>query len=500
MKQLFTIFLSLFLTAQVAWAQPETGGIAPNLTFTDIDGDTYTLYDMLDQGKTVYLDLFATWCGPCWNFHQNHILEDLHTQYGAGGTDEVRVFAIEADPSTAVNRITGQGDRTIGDWTTGISYPIANDHNAARLFNLAAYPTIVVIRPDRVMFNAYSVVYPNIDYLYNTGVGGTNDVIIESRTFGNGSYCDGTTRRLDVSVRNVGATTSDVVVNLLINGEEFAQATATAVEPFKTKRVRFDRYEVTDNVSLEANVVSVNGQPDDKAYWNQSIGSLQSPDLDMTKADQATIIVTTDFYPGDRRVYLEDLEGNVILNHRFRKGLSDQFGGGGVDANKDHEFQVDVSEAGCYRIIISTEELGVGMNYYDPSIHPEPGIQIVDNDGNVVKPKDPADRDFTAARAINFDTKNLTAIEEVQGLADITVFPNPAKDATTLQFMLDRNEDLEIAVLNTVGQQIKIVETGSYVAGLNTVDIPLQNINAGLYYVTVRNQHQATIQRLSVVK
>jgi peroxiredoxin len=42
---------------------PEQGGTAPDFTLKSLDGQTVSLRDF--RGKTVLLNLWATWCGPC---------------------------------------------------------------------------------------------------------------------------------------------------------------------------------------------------------------------------------------------------------------------------------------------------------------------------------------------------------------------------------------------------------------------------------------------------
>lgn len=45
------------------WAALKPGELAPNFTFEDIDGNMVSLSDF--KGKMVYIDAWATWCGPC---------------------------------------------------------------------------------------------------------------------------------------------------------------------------------------------------------------------------------------------------------------------------------------------------------------------------------------------------------------------------------------------------------------------------------------------------
>ena len=158
MKRIFLLVsLSAILTT-AAHAQLPPGSIAPDFTVTDLDGNSYHLYDLLDQGKTVYLDFFATWCGPCWNYHNGHAFKNLWETYGPPGTDEAMVFSIEGDPNTNNNCLYGPSGcvgGTQGDWVTGTPYPIVEDPAVRAMYAVSYYPTIYVICPaDKKVYEA----------------------------------------------------------------------------------------------------------------------------------------------------------------------------------------------------------------------------------------------------------------------------------------------------------------------------------------------------------
>ncbi len=164
-KQLLSILTSLFflllLIGQDAKAQMPTGSICPDFTGTDLNGGTWHLYDLLDQGKTVVIDVSAAWCGPCWGFHNMHTLKDIWNHHGPSGTisqDMVALF-IEGEGQNTEAQLHGtSGSGALssqGDWVTGEPYPFIDDANIANTLQTGSFPTIYVVCPDRSVTEIY---------------------------------------------------------------------------------------------------------------------------------------------------------------------------------------------------------------------------------------------------------------------------------------------------------------------------------------------------------
>jgi len=153
MKNLYLIFLFSLIAFQ-STAQLDDGSVAPNWTLVDINGNSHTLYDYLDNGKTVFIDFSATWCSTCWNYHQSGALEDLYQMYGPDGTDEVMVFFIEGEANSNTNclyDISGCNNSTQGDWTEDVSHPIIDDASINGLYDISGFPTIYGICSNRII-------------------------------------------------------------------------------------------------------------------------------------------------------------------------------------------------------------------------------------------------------------------------------------------------------------------------------------------------------------
>ncbi len=72
------------------------GEAAPDISFTDLEGNRLDLSDF--RGKVVFLDFWATWCGPC-KMEMPH-LQTLHDELG--GTGEVVFLAASSEDQATI--------------------------------------------------------------------------------------------------------------------------------------------------------------------------------------------------------------------------------------------------------------------------------------------------------------------------------------------------------------------------------------------------------------
>ena len=145
------MFAALGLLATNTRAQLADGSVAPNFTFTDMNGNTQDLYSYLNSGISVVIDISATWCGPCWSYHQSGALETFYNQQGPSGTNKAMVIWIEGDAATndaCMTNSAGCTGGTQGNWVSGTPFPMCNPSSVSTFnsnYAIGYFPTMYLI-------------------------------------------------------------------------------------------------------------------------------------------------------------------------------------------------------------------------------------------------------------------------------------------------------------------------------------------------------------------
>ena len=152
MRAKFFSFISIYLIGFGTFAQINqynVGDTVNNFTLTDTDGQTYTLYDILNQGKYVYIDFFATNCGTCQA--KIPVFNAFYDKYGCNAGD-VFCLSIEvgghnnADVMTFEQQYGGNTHHAPAVSVDGGASTVVTD------FGISTYPVICGIDPAKKLF------------------------------------------------------------------------------------------------------------------------------------------------------------------------------------------------------------------------------------------------------------------------------------------------------------------------------------------------------------
>ncbi len=128
---------------------------APDFTLTDQYGNTHTLSDY--KGKTVFLNFWATWCGPCQR--EMPEIEAMYKRYG--GNEEDLVVIGVANPKTAENpnnNDVSQPEVEAFLTDNGYTFPVVMDTTGDVFYQYAirSFPTTFMIDTEGNIFGYVS--------------------------------------------------------------------------------------------------------------------------------------------------------------------------------------------------------------------------------------------------------------------------------------------------------------------------------------------------------
>ncbi len=402
---LFKTLVFLLFSVQ-GFSQIANGTVlTQNITGTDVvDGSNVDLFAMLDDGKSVIVDTYTTWCGPCWSIQQSGLFEILYQQYGPEGTDQIRIIGAEVDAGTTLADIQGTGGNTIGDWTEGVPYNMIDNAAWGAYFQTPYYPSIFVVRPDRQVFAMYTSDVRNL--LFNQlwwdrilGVDEYEEDIILLGQSPNTSSCEDqeialTTRILNTGTNEINSASFSMDLFSSFNGTQYELFESQdpyeyigSIPVFMSETVDITSATISETSALVVATDIINGiQLEEDVMISSSVQSF----IPTVSTNMINITVVTDYYPAETTGRLLDENGDEIFSFGpFQAGTEDQYGGGGPDALRAHEFIVELpgnpTENTCYTVEVF-DSFGDGMGGIPNGVDITPGVAFLSDEGILLKP------------------------------------------------------------------------------------------------------------------
>jgi hypothetical protein len=505
MKKALLLMVVAVMSSTMSFAQLPAGSYGQDFTITDQFGVSHNLYNYLDQGYTVYIDVSATWCGPCWNFHNSGALDNLYANHGPAGapgvspttTDEVMVIWIDGDGTTTDADMAGTGTNTQGNWLnpagTPIEFPMANP--AAALagsinndYAIGYFPTIYRVCPNRIV--------TEVGQLDGAGLYATlqecpppafqaNDASMLSYN-GDVSTCGNV--NVAVTIQNNGTDTLTACTITVTGGIAPLTFNWTGnLATYAVETVNVGTVALTGAATLNVAITSA----DDNTANNATAAPIAFA------ADGTThvkIDILFDAYPEECSWSITDDAGNVVASADYNP----------TPRPADYSTKIEnvyLPSTGCY-FFNATDAYGDGfyeLQYTGGVANGHMFVTTVNDAGATFSSLVNYDGTYNFAEvSAPSNVNTVVGIEEVNLSAGVSVYPNPANDFINVAYGLTNNSVVTVDVINVLGERVMTEYVGSQAAGNYTSRLDVSNLSAGVYMLNVTINGTVNTVRVSV--
>lgn len=505
MKKYSVLALWLVFVLRMS-AQLPSGAVAPDFTATDINGQSWHLYDLLAADKIVVIEISATWCPPCWAYHNSGALQELYAEHGPAGDNRLQVLYVEGDPDTNVdclNGLPGCNGYSPGSYVEGITYPVFDNAAIADSFQITYFPTVMVICPNKKVYEVNPI---GPDALWEEAQ--KCPVAFGSNNAGIFQYTPGSALREICGTIPLAPT-----FNLVNLGSEPLQSATIALQwdnntvqtlewygnlpVYGEAPIAFDNWPVSSAGLLKTIVSSVNNGGDDDFSNNVQLDNFSI--ASEFNSQEVILKIRTDDYAIETYWELRDELGNV-LDHGGNENVGPNGGNvvfdltpgvGTYPNNALIKDTLSLPAPGCYSLHF-VDAYGDGMccsfgnGYYKLYNIDNPVIPVMSGG------------EFGAYEDRGFGAQPTSAVSTVDQAGYLKLYPNPAENQLFVEWEIAAAVQARGFVYNTLGQCVYTFDPEKTAAGMHTAVLSVQDWPEGMYWMHLQMGEEQVLRKFSV--
>lgn len=488
MKKITLLFSLVFAAVAFGQTGPANGSTAPNWTATDIYGNSYTLYNYLNSGKNILIEMGGTGCQPSWEYCKTQALADFYNAYGPQGSNEAMVFQIES-PSATIAALNGTNTTSFGDVAGNTPYPIFRSPNLYNYYTTNGVPHFYRICPTKEVYHTFmftapgAVNYLNIWCQQMTGL--QNFARVQKNDFEEG-IC-GASDSFSFKLKNYGTNAiTSAVINLKEDGITVSTKNFTGnLAQFASEVVKFDAVPVNPAATYTAQVQFINGS----AMSNNNFGTVVLPfHKAVVTGRQIKVRIHTDNCAPKMSWQIKNSSGSYVYNSPAY-GPVNSCSGGNNNAIINHNILLPNADD-CYTFTLK-DSGNLGWRNYGSDYWPDttPGIEILYG-GNIVYSNLNVGNFGTSLTLDHIISVNTTMGNEEFASNDIVIYPNPS----TGTINIDTAEPVDLTLFDLMGKQV------FYATGIDSnTTVNLSQVESGVYVAKMVNaEGRQTVKKLSI--
>lgn len=441
----------------------------PNYIGKDINGVEHNLYDYLDDGKVVIVEVFATWCSTCWDLHNTEKIERLYSTYGPDGMDQLVVLYIEGDIKT--EDATLYGENSYGNWVDGVPYPIFNpsvlSNEFLEVFATEGFPTTNVICPatKEIIADVYQDDLSKIiDIIQLCGtISNVTDLQILGKDSLEARVCD--TVEIEVDVLNSGTETIEQFELLAIaeNGETLKSHNCiVSLDPGHSIEVNLGEYKLESPLEYQEMELEIKSLLDQvSTNNNQNITYRQAHEVQ----NEVHLEIKTDFWveSDNSRWWVENSSGEIVIPVHY------------LEVNQEIEESFYLENNDCFTFIIA-EDYGDGIAFGSVKLYSENGTVLFDN----------AYFDSRGETSFEYIGSATTAEETLnEEYYALKLFPTLVSAELQVNLDIPISESIKSKIFNLQGLLI-FEEEKELNQGANSWLYPTGNLPSGIYLLQIQ--------------